>query len=95
MYQPDSNPAITLVSACIRLWLPTKTGCAVRDSRGLQKQPESWGTSSCTDLPQWVKEDPCHLKRNAIQEAGLAFRESKDPKFRSVSCCWRGCWGRP
>ncbi|MFS8970037.1 hypothetical protein GG26_08035 [Synechococcus sp. 'PEA 65AY6A-5F PE A'] len=67
------------------MWLPTKTGCAVRDSRGLQKQPESWGTSSCTDLPQWVKEDPCHLKRNAIQEAGLAFRESKDPKFRSVS----------
>jgi putative transposase len=35
------------------------------------------------DLPQWVKETPCHIRQNAIFDAYLAFRASPDAKFRS------------
>jgi putative transposase len=36
------------------------------------------------ELPQWVKEAPCHIKQNAVMEAWRAFQQSKDAKFRSV-----------
>nr|WP_026098098.1 hypothetical protein [Oscillatoria sp. PCC 10802] len=36
------------------------------------------------DLPQWVKETPCHIRQNAIFDAYLAFIASKDAKF--ISC---------
>ena len=35
------------------------------------------------DLPQWVKETPCHIRQNAIFDAHLAFSASPDAKFRS------------
>jgi hypothetical protein len=31
-----------------------------------------------------VKDAPCHIKQNAVVEAWLAFRRSKDARFRSV-----------
>ncbi|MGY2727476.1 putative transposase [Thermostichus sp. OS-CIW-21] len=37
-----------------------------------------------SDLPEWVKDAPCHIKQNAVVEAWLAFRRSKDARFRSV-----------
>ncbi|MGY2795591.1 hypothetical protein ACVWVQ_002677 [Thermostichus sp. MS-CIW-36] len=37
-----------------------------------------------SDLPRWVKDAPCHIKQNAVIEAWLAFRRSKDARFRSV-----------
>ena len=36
-----------------------------------------------SDLPQWVKETPCHIRQNAIFDAHLAFSASRDAKFRS------------
>jgi putative transposase len=35
------------------------------------------------DLPQWVKETPCHIRQNAVFDAHLAFSVSRDAKFRS------------
>jgi putative transposase len=37
-----------------------------------------------SDLPQWVKETPCHIRQNAIFDAHQAYTESRDAKFRSV-----------
>ena len=36
------------------------------------------------DLPQWVKETPCHIRQNAIFDAHQAYKASRDAKFRSV-----------
>jgi putative transposase len=36
-----------------------------------------------SDLPQWVKDTPCHIKQNAIFEAHLAYKASSGCKFRS------------
>jgi putative transposase len=35
------------------------------------------------DLPQCVKETPCHIRQNAVFDAHLAFSVSRDAKFRS------------
>ncbi|MBW4491622.1 MAG: transposase [Oscillatoria princeps RMCB-10] len=35
------------------------------------------------DLPQWVKETPCHIRQNAIFDAYHAVGESREAKFRS------------
>jgi putative transposase len=35
------------------------------------------------ELPQWVKETPCHIRQNAVFDAHLAFNASRDAKFRS------------
>jgi putative transposase len=35
------------------------------------------------DLPQWVKETPCHIRQNAVFDAHLAFCASRDARFRS------------
>lgn len=35
------------------------------------------------DLPEWVKETPCHIRQNAIFDAHQAFKASPDAKFRS------------
>ncbi|MET0115613.1 MAG: helix-turn-helix domain-containing protein, partial [Limnospira maxima] len=37
-----------------------------------------------SDLPQWVKETPCHIRQNAIFDAYQAYRASRDAKFRSI-----------
>ncbi|NMF67074.1 transposase [Brasilonema octagenarum UFV-OR1] len=37
-----------------------------------------------SDLPDWVKEVPCHIKQNAIFDAHQAYSASRDAKFRSV-----------
>lgn len=36
-----------------------------------------------SDLPQWVKDAPCHIRQNAIFDAHQAYKASKDCKFRS------------
>jgi putative transposase len=36
------------------------------------------------DLPEWVKETPCHIRQNAIFDAYRAFKASKSAKFRSI-----------
>jgi len=36
-----------------------------------------------SDLPEWVKETPCHIRQNAIFDAHLAITASKDARFRS------------
>ncbi|MCV3212777.1 transposase [Plectonema radiosum NIES-515] len=36
------------------------------------------------ELPEWVKETPCHIKQNAIFDAHRAFKASIDAKFRSI-----------
>jgi putative transposase len=37
-----------------------------------------------SDLPEWIKRTPCHIRQNAIFDAWRAFKASKDAKFRSV-----------
>ncbi|WP_197285365.1 MULTISPECIES: RNA-guided endonuclease TnpB family protein [Planktothricoides] len=37
-----------------------------------------------SDLPQWVKETPCHIRQNAIFDAHQAISASCDAKFRSI-----------
>jgi putative transposase len=37
-----------------------------------------------SNLPDWVKQTPCHIRQNAIFDAWRAFKASKDAKFRSV-----------
>lgn len=36
-----------------------------------------------SDLPQWVKDTPCHIRQNAIFDAHRAYIASKNCKFRS------------
>jgi putative transposase len=36
-----------------------------------------------SDLPQWIKETPCHIRQNAIFDAHQAYKASKKAKFRS------------
>lgn len=36
-----------------------------------------------SDLPQWVKDTPCHIRQNAIFDAHRAYKASKNCKFRS------------
>ncbi len=36
-----------------------------------------------SDLPEWVKETPCHIRQNAIFDAHRAYKASRDAKFRS------------
>lgn len=36
-----------------------------------------------SDLPEWVKETPCHIRQNAIFDAHQAVHASVDAKFRS------------
>ncbi len=36
------------------------------------------------DLPEWVKETPCHIRQNAIFDAYRAFKASFNAKFRSI-----------
>ena len=36
------------------------------------------------DLPEWVKETPCHIRQNAVFDAERAFKASSDAKFRSI-----------
>lgn len=36
-----------------------------------------------SDLPEWVKETPCHIRQNAIFDAHKAYKASVDAKFRS------------
>lgn len=56
-----------------------------------------------SDLPEWVKETPCHIRQNAVFDADRAYKASADAKFRSCrstqqtikfnDCNFRsGCW---
>lgn len=37
-----------------------------------------------SDLPQWVKDTPCHIRQNAIFDAHQAYTASRDAQFRSI-----------
>ncbi|QUV86351.1 transposase [Chloracidobacterium sp. A] len=37
-----------------------------------------------SDLPEWVKNTPCHIRQNAVMEAWEAYGKSPNAKFRSV-----------
>ncbi|WP_248277642.1 transposase [Brasilonema sp. UFV-L1] len=37
-----------------------------------------------SDLPDWVKQVPCHIKQNAVFDAHQAYSASRDARFRSV-----------
>lgn len=37
-----------------------------------------------SDLPDWVKETPCHIRQNAIFDAHQAYSASRNAKFRSI-----------
>jgi putative transposase len=37
-----------------------------------------------SDLPEWVKNTPCHLRQNAIFDAHRAADASRDAKYRSI-----------
>jgi putative transposase len=37
-----------------------------------------------SDLPEWVKNTPCHLRQNAIFDAHRADSASRDAKYRSI-----------
>lgn len=36
-----------------------------------------------SDLPEWVKQSPCHIRQNAIFDAHQAYKASSKAKFRS------------
>ncbi|MDT9196411.1 MAG: transposase, partial [Limnospira sp. PMC 1279.21] len=36
-----------------------------------------------SDLPEWVKETPCHIRQNAIFDAYQALTASPGARFRS------------
>ncbi len=36
-----------------------------------------------SDLPEWVKSTPCHIRQNAIFDAHRAYNTSREAKFRS------------
>ena len=36
-----------------------------------------------SDLPEWVKQTPCHIRQNAIFDAHRAYSASREAKFRS------------
>ncbi|NMG09899.1 transposase [Brasilonema sp. UFV-L1] len=37
-----------------------------------------------SNLPEWVKKTPCHIRQNAIFDAHLAYSASREAKFRSI-----------
>ena len=37
-----------------------------------------------SDLPEWVKNTPCHVRQNAIFDAHRAYSASLDAKYRSI-----------
>jgi putative transposase len=36
-----------------------------------------------SNLPEWVKDTPCHIRQNAIFDAHQAYTASRDCKYRS------------
>ena len=79
--------------ALAKVWKQWQAACrycynqaiAYQRQHGTTKTPEKLRNIILqSDLPQWVKEAPCHIKQNAVMEAWSAFRQSKEAKFRSV-----------
>ncbi|MGY2947264.1 hypothetical protein ACVWXY_002923 [Thermostichus sp. MS-CIW-39] len=79
--------------ALAKVWKRWQAACrycynqaiAYQRQHGTTKTPEKLRNIILqSDLPQWVKEAPCHIKQNAVMEAWQAFRQSKEARFRSV-----------
>jgi transposase, IS605 OrfB family, central region len=79
--------------ALAKVWKHWQAACrycynqaiAYQRQHGTTKTPETLRNIILqSDLPQWVKEAPCHIKQNAVMEAWGAFQQSKEAKFRSV-----------
>lgn len=74
-----------------RVWKQWIAACRHVYNRAIAYQKTNGRTSKYTlrdqimqsDLPQWVKDAPCHIRQNAIFDAHQAYFASKDCKFRS------------
>lgn len=74
-----------------RKWKQWSAACRYVYNQAISYQKANGRTSKLklrniimrSDLPQWVKDTPCHIRQNAIFEAHLAYIASRDCKFRS------------
>lgn len=58
-------------------------GIAYQKKNGLVGKQKLRNIIMQSDLPEWVKKTPCHIRQNAIFDAQRAFKASKNCKFRS------------
>lgn len=73
------------------LWNKWLAACRYCYNQAISYQKQNGKTSKLSlrniimqsDLPEWVKETPCHIRQNAIFDAHQAYTASKDCKFRS------------
>jgi putative transposase len=73
------------------LWNKWLAACRYCYNQAIAYQKQNGKTSKLSlrniimqsDLPEWVKETPCHIRQNAIFDAHQAYTASKDCKFRS------------
>ena len=79
--------------AMAKVWKQWQAACRYCYNRAIDYQRQHGAPKTArklrdiilrSDLPGWVKDAPCHIKQNAVVEAWLAFRRSKDARFRSV-----------
>lgn len=74
-----------------RIWKLWFAACRYAYNRAINYQKANGRTGKLklrnavmqSDLPQWVKDAPCHIRQNAIFDAHRAFIASKDCQFRS------------
>jgi putative transposase len=55
----------------------------LKDNRKLIAKRKLRNIIMQSDLPDWVKQSPCHIRQNAVFEAHQAYKASKKAKFRS------------
>ena len=74
-----------------RIWKQWSAACRYAYNQAIAYQRKNGRTSKLklrnivmqSDLPEWVKDAPCHIKQNAIFDAHRAFVASKNCQFRS------------
>ena len=74
-----------------RIWKQWNAACRYAYNRAIDYQKANGRTGKLklrdaimqSDLPQWVKDAPCHIRQNAIFDAHRAYKASINCKFRS------------
>ena len=74
-----------------RIWKQWSAACRYVYNQAIAYQRKNGRTTKLrlrnmimqSELPQWVKDTPCHIKQNAIFDAHRAFIASKSAQFRS------------
>ncbi|MBW4639697.1 MAG: transposase [Gloeocapsa sp. UFS-A4-WI-NPMV-4B04] len=74
-----------------RIWKQWSAACRYVYNQAISYQKANGRTGKLklrnlimqSNLPQWVKDSPCHIRQNAIFEAHQAYIASKSCKFRS------------